>query len=396
MKTDWPTRALKDVCLIGPPKAEARNRLSPTAEVSFLPMEGLGIGEKFVAPTLTRKLDDVVKSYTYFADGDVLLAKITPCFENGKLGIARDLAGGAGFGSSEFIVLRPREAVMAEYLYYFLSRELFRREGASHMTGAVGHKRVTKDFIENYPVPVPPLDVQAKVVASLDEALTIRIAVASTTEGSSNRAQRVFDVALAKVFENRNADWHEHRLADLCTLINGRAYKKHEMLKSGKYPLLRVGNFFTNKAWYYSDLELEPDKYCDTGDLLYAWSASFGPRIWEGGKVIYHYHIWKVIPNPEMVDKRFLFYLLQWDVDQIKKAHGTGATMMHVSKASMEGRVLPVPPLSEQRGIVTLLDQLEGETTTLVDIYAKKRRALDSLREALLGSAFRGSLGEVA
>ena len=78
--------------------------------------------------------------------------------------------------------------------------------------------------------------------------------------------------------------WHKRKLNEVCELINGRAYSKPELLSDGKYPVLRVGNFFTNNHWYYSDLELEERKYCDTGDLLYAWSASFGPRIWTGGK----------------------------------------------------------------------------------------------------------------
>ena len=75
------------------------------------------------------------------------------------------------------------------------------------------------------------------------------------------------------------------------------------LVSYGPYPLLRVGNFFSNRAWYYSDLELPEDKYCEDGDLLYAWSASFGPRIWQGPKVIYHYHIWKIEINETLADK---------------------------------------------------------------------------------------------
>jgi type I restriction enzyme S subunit len=147
------------------------------------------------------------------------------------------------------------------------------------------------------------------------------------------------------------------KLNDVCRLINGRAYKKPEMLAEGKYPLLRVGNFFSNRAWYYSDLELNEDKYCDNGDLLYAWSASFGPRIWDGGKVIYHYHIWKIEINEELVDKGYLFHLLDWDTEQIKAEQGTGSTMIHVTKGSMESRSLPFPPTPEQKRIVAILDQ---------------------------------------
>ena len=83
-------------------------------------------------------------------------------------------------------------------------------------------------------------------------------------------------------------------LGEVAKLINGRAYKRDELLDEGKTPVLRVGNFFSNRGWYYSDLELADDKYCQKGDLLYAWSASFGPKIWDGPKAIFHYHIWKI------------------------------------------------------------------------------------------------------
>lgn len=149
--------------------------------------------------------------------------------------------------------------------------------------------------------------------------------------------------------------WEIKKLGDICRFINGRAYSKEELLNEGKYKVLRVGNFFTNNNWYYSDLELDEDKYCENGDLLYAWSASFGPRIWTGNKMIYHYHIWKVIPIQDMVTKEFLFQLLEWDTEAIKSAHGTGTTMMHVGKGSIESRLVPIPPVPEQESIVAIL-----------------------------------------
>jgi type I restriction enzyme, S subunit len=152
-------------------------------------------------------------------------------------------------------------------------------------------------------------------------------------------------------------NWEIKKLSDVCTFINGRAYNKQELLPTGKYPVLRVGNFFTNNHWYYSNLELNEDKYCDNGDLLYAWSASFGPKIWDGDKVIYHYHIWKVIPDTRLITKEFLHLLLQWDAEKLKADHGTGTTMMHVSKGSMEARAVPIPPLPEQQHIVSVLDE---------------------------------------
>ncbi len=170
--------------------------------------------------------------------------------------------------------------------------------------------------------------------------------------------------------------WEMKRLDQVCTFINGKAYNKNELLERGKYPVLRVGNFFTNNHWYYSDLELPEDKYCDNGDLLYAWSASFGPRIWTGEKVIYHYHIWKVLPDSKLITKEFLFLLLDWDTEKIKKDQGTGTTMMHVGKGSMDARIVPIPPLLEQQRIVAIVEE------AFVAIAKAKANAEQNLKNA--------------
>lgn len=166
-ENSFSTIKIKDCCQIKPPKSEARV-LKKDDKVSFLPMEALGINKKFAIPNQDRKLSDVAGSYTYFGEGDVLLAKITPCFENGKLGIAKNLSNKIGFGSSEYIVFRPNSDVDPNWLYYFLNRTEFRSDGTKHMSGAVGHKRVTKEFIEDSILPLPPIDKQKEFVAEIE------------------------------------------------------------------------------------------------------------------------------------------------------------------------------------------------------------------------------------
>lgn len=131
------------------------------------------------------------------------------------------------------------------------------------------------------------------------------------------------------------SEWTKKKIKDLCILHNGRAYSQPELLDIGKYPVLRVGNFFSNNSWYYSDLELETQKYCKKGDLLFAWSASFGPRIWKGEKVIYHYHIWKIEIDENLIDKIFLYY---WLLNSTKKftSNTHGSIMLHITKSNME------------------------------------------------------------
>jgi type I restriction enzyme S subunit len=182
--------------------------------------------------------------------------------------------------------------------------------------------------------------------------------------------------------------WEEKTLKEICRVINGRAYSKDEMLKQGKYRLLRVGNFFTNDSWFYSDLELEEDKYCDNGDLLYAWSASFGPRIWDGEKVIYHYHIWKMVCS-EKIDKYFMYYWL--DSDELKKQTMTnlhGATMAHITKGIIEAAFVRFPSLSEQQSIVASLDSLKSKVDRLQANYDKISQECDALKQAILRQVF--------
>ncbi len=151
--------------------------------------------------------------------------------------------------------------------------------------------------------------------------------------------------------------WAKATLADLVTVLNGRAYAKDELIAAGT-PVLRVGNLFTSKHWYYSDLQLEPDKYCDKGDLIFAWSASFGPFIWTGPKVIYHYHIWKFdLHSVADVAKRYLYWFLQNKTQEIKRA-GHGVSMLHMTKEKMEQLEVMVPPLAEQKRIVAKVDEL--------------------------------------
>ncbi|RAI84362.1 restriction endonuclease subunit S [Algoriphagus yeomjeoni] len=149
-------------------------------------------------------------------------------------------------------------------------------------------------------------------------------------------------------------------LGEVCKVINGRAYKQEELLKQGKYRVLRVGNFFSNNSWYYSNLELDEDKYCENGDLLFAWSASFGPKIWKGEKVIYHYHIWKLLPNTNKINKIFLYYyLFQRTNSMIGSTHGS--IMLHITKGFMESLPVQIPNLVRQKKIASILSALDDK-----------------------------------
>ena len=189
--------------------------------------------------------------------------------------------------------------------------------------------------------------------------------------------------------------WEWCRMQDVITFVNGRAYKKEELLPQGKYKVLRVGNFFTNNEWYYSDLELPEDKYCYNGDLLYAWSASFGPQIWNGDKTIFHYHIWNIKFNSMILFREYLYYFFLFDKTQVK-ASTTGSTMVHVSMENMKPRLIPIPPVNEQKRIVHEIENI----IPLIErygIFQNNKEILDSnikttLKKSILQEAIQGKL----
>lgn len=154
---------MSEVVDINPKKSEVSG-LPKSTEVSFVPMSDLNEWQIFFEAKQVKAITEVIKGYTYFKDRDVLLAKITPCFENGKAGIAKGLVNGIGFGSTEFIVLRAKSNVLPEYIYYLVSNSKFLEEGKRHMTGSAGQQRVAISFIENYEIPLLSLDDQKILV----------------------------------------------------------------------------------------------------------------------------------------------------------------------------------------------------------------------------------------
>ncbi len=217
--------------------------------------------------------------------------------------------------------------------------------------------------LKEHKIPLPPPEVQKEIVAEI--------------EGY----QKVIDGARAVIDNYRphipiDPAWPMVELGKIARLINGRAYKRSELLKEGPTPILRVGNFFSNRDWYYSDLELEEDKYCYPGDLLYAWSASFGPKIWEGPRAIFHYHIWK-IQTTDQVNKKLLYYLLEMESGKIKSA-GHGIAMIHATKSDMERRKFPLPPLATQQALVAELEAEQALVTANRELVKRMEGKIQS------------------
>jgi len=184
-------------------------------------------------------------------------------------------------------------------------------------------------------------------------------------------------------FQNYEDEWVYSTIGRHISLLNGRAYKQEELLDEGKYRVLRVGNFNTNSKWYYSNLELEDNKYVNKGDLLYLWATNFGPEIWTEEKAIYHYHIWKLEFDKTDINQGYLYIWLESDKNKIQQ-NTNGSTMVHITKNMMEERRISLPSQDEQFAIGSLFRTLDD----LLASYKDNLANYQSLKATMLSKMF--------
>lgn len=157
-------KTIDEIAMIKPSKDEVKELPGDTV-VSFVPMTDINTFDAAFTPKENRKLSEVLSGFTYFKDNDILLAKITPCFENGKAAIARNLTNGIGFGSTEYIVIRANTSlVYPEWIFYHINTPEFIDGGKSFMTGTAGQQRVDINYVKQYRIPVPSLEEQKKIL----------------------------------------------------------------------------------------------------------------------------------------------------------------------------------------------------------------------------------------
>lgn len=244
-----------------------------------------------------------------------------------------------------------------------------------------GYNRHFK-WLKEAQITYPSAERQSQIVSILDGISSI----IGCYEQQLQKLDELVKARFVEMFGNpvmNQFHWRKAALEENVTLLNGRAYKQEELQDNGKYPVLRVGNFFSNRGWYYSDLELSEDKYCDNGDLLYAWSASFGPQIWYGGKVIYHYHIWKILIG-NAYNKQFLCKLLEYTTDALMRdTHGIA--MMHLTKSGMEKTEFIVPPIALQEQFAAFVEQTGKLKIVIQKALNEAQLLFDSLMQKYFG-----------
>ena len=212
-------------------------------EVSFVPMQNVS-EDGIIYLSETRLYGEVKKGFTSFHNGDVLFAKITPCMENGKGGIVKNLKNGLGFGSTEFHVLRPHsDIVLSDWLYYLTSWPVFRKECEKNMTGSAGQKRVPKSFLEEYKLFLPPMETQRHIAAVLDKVS----ALIALRRQQLDKLDELVKARFVEMFGDpvKSTRWRMRKLSQMGEL--NRGVSKHRprndpALLGGRYPLIQTGD----------------------------------------------------------------------------------------------------------------------------------------------------------
>jgi type I restriction enzyme S subunit len=415
----WDPIRLRFLLELSPSKSEVRD-LSEDTEVSFVPMEsvreegGLDLGE-------SKQLEEVVDGYTYFRDGDVLVAKITPCFENGKGALAADLTNEIGFGTTELHVLRPEEELGRRYLFYATMSHPFRKVGESTMYGAGGQKRVSDDFIRNLRWPIPPLDEQRAIATYLDRE-TERIdtliekkerLIDLLEEKRTALISRVVTKGLDADVEMQDsgvewlgeipAHWEAVKLKFLTEDIIDAEHKTAPFYSDGGYLVVRTSNIREG------ELRMEDVKFTDEdgfrewtqrgtpepGDILLTREAPAGEAciVPEGVDLCLGQRVVLLRVKESVLDSSFCVYALYSGVtDEFISMLSQGSTVDHFNISDIANLPILLPPLEEQHRIAEQLRQETRKIDILADKIEEGIARLKEYRTALISAAVTGQI----
>ena len=368
-------KCIEDLAIVNPPRRTPGN---PDKEVSLIRMADVSTAGDLVNTT-TCAYRDIAEGLTPFADGDILVAKITPCFENRKGAIVLNLKNNLGFGSTEFHVIRANGRINSHLLFYHTMTDAFRRGGEAAMTGSAGQKRVPKRFIERYPIPLPPPEEQEKIVAILstwDQAIAL-------TERVIIKKQELFHRLTKRLLTQNTAHWHTSPLNCLAKITMGQSPRSiHYNTTQTGLPLIQGMRDIQNRKlspriW----TEVSP-KTCDTGDIIMTVRAPAGLIAKSTQRACLGRGVCSI--KPLTVDKDFLYYtLVSLEPHWTKLAQGS--TFKAIGSHDIKRLPIHFPPTPrEQKKIAALLTQLDKNIQLLEQKLAKLKQQKKGLLQKLL------------
>jgi len=361
---------LSTIVITNPSKNEI-SKVDENTIVSFVEMASVS-NDGYIETKVDKPLKELKKgSFTYFGEDDIIIAKITPSMENGKCALAQNLTNNLGMGSSEFHVFRVTKLILSKYLFNILNTDNIRLEAEQQMTGASGHRRVPITFYENLKIPLPPLDIQQKIVDEIE-----------VLEAKEMRArEEILEIREKITSIINNAEGEAKKLRDVCKYSETRI--KSNLLTSKNH--IGVDNLLQNMAGKI-DSNFVPDSGTSTeykaGNILLSNIRPYLKKIWfadtNGGSSSDVLVLQNIDKN---VDSKYIYYHLKQDNFFDYEMQGIkGIKMPRGDKQHIMDFKIPLPPLAEQQKIVSEIEKIEAQITLLeaqiVEIPKEKEAVL--------------------
>jgi len=447
LPVNWAQALLGEISEISP-RFDSDNT-DDNMEVTFLPMKAVEKMTGRFDGSATRRLGEVRKGYTFFKNGDLLFAKITPCMENGKVVVVESLRNGIGFGSTEFHVIRLHESLPRKFFFFFLIREDLRKDAQRSMTGTAGQLRVPPSYMQQIRVPLPPIAEQYRIVSRIEELFTKLDAGVRSLETVEAQLKRYRQSVLKSAFEGKlTEEWrrtHRDELEPASKLLErikderrknvmGR-YKEYPRIDTTSLPELPKGWIWTRMGEViriidyrgrtppfssegiphlrssnirqgrilWDNLEyVSEETYSEymtrglpeKGDLLFTTEAPLGEVAFVPDQRFSVAQRMMILrPLKDVLDPKFLLYQIMSDRFQARlRGRGTGTTVTGVSSRNFRPLELAICSIAEQRKVAEDVDRHLSVIDNVESVIPINLRHAENLRRSILRRAFEGKL----
>lgn len=392
----WEQARLTDICELNP-RLLAEDRPNDGTTVTFVPMSAVDEDSGVISKPETRSFTEVAKGYTSFRERDVLFAKVTPCMENGKAAVARDLENGLGFGSTEFHVLRPTGVVLPEYVFSFIRQKAFRDRAAAAFVGTGGLQRVPPDFLSRVKIPLPTLPEQQRIVDVLRQTEVVAKAKKSISDQFDHLIRTAYWEYFGKWF---TADGliDPVRISDY--VADSQYGVSEAMGETGTHAVLRM-NSITTSGW----IDLSNLKYASLskkdisstelrdGDLLFNRTNSkelVGKcAVWRPVTGTYSFasYLVRFRLKPEMLPE-YLWATLNSAYGKYRLLNSAkqAVSMANVSPTGLGRITVPLPPLLLQEAFAKFVREIEllrAQMLSKLELYSELQEIIT--QRALIG-----------
>jgi type I restriction enzyme S subunit len=378
---------LGDVVQINP--RVGTERASADLPVSFVPMAAVCEHTGRIVSSDVRPFGQVSKGFPIFAENDVLFAKITPCMENGKAAIARNLENGTGAGSTEFFVLRPTSRILSEYVFHFIRRTSFRATCKANFTGSAGQQRVPKSFLEKVAIPLPSLDEQRRIVGLLDRAAEIR----RRADAARAKARAIIPALFLDTFGDPATNpkgWPETQLSEVLATTLSYGSMTSPRASNDDWLDIRVANIkggqidHSDRKYVTLERSLVAKHSLVDGDIVLARAIGSESHLGKcavayPGKKRWAYdsHIMRIRVDQNRISPVWLHTLMNTDGGKARllRQKRASAIQHNINTKEVAIFTFPLPPLPLQTAFAEQVQRLESLARHL-DAAAAKAEAM--------------------